>query len=551
MGYALAGTPYDYQVSGKQITIVDRVAQYQGNKITGTVFDEDGKEPLIGAQVKLDGTKLATVTDINGAFSFNVAPHKGQHVTVTDIGMKAQSLQASAEMKVVMKSDSKQLGDVVVNGFFTRKKQTYTGAAKTVSTDRDLDYKFLTGGTYYAHLTVTDGSVGKAMDYRINVNRLFEEGLMICSTDADGHGNLAFIKTLTPEDIEQGKDVVITEHSFARMNEGLSEDGLVGANLVTVTYPTTLTRLSISTRDHCYYLDANNLTLLTDMSYADVVTGFKAGAYYADTNNGNPYAYDFEKKQDVFVDLNYMFPYVYDRYADFYPSNITQCKYQGWQGLNYQTFYPDYEKNSVTVYDAYQTYYGNDPFVSTGDKLADYNLLTVYSALAPDDATYQTYMYIMARQKSTGDFCLWQLTTSSVGTTDFSSPTKRLTPSADAAIPTQGTLFAGSVTYERMFYVLDNRIYVYLPNATSLTLPTKEQYALKYSDKEEITCIESDFDRDELYVATFDSSTRRANIYVYDCKDVRTDNAASIQPKKVYKSCCGKVSSMFYKTSIQ
>ena len=102
-----------------------------------------------------------------------------------------------------------------------------------------------------------------------------------------------------------------------------------------------------------------------------------------------------------------------------------------------------------------------------------------------------------------------------------------------------------------MFYVLDNRIYVYLPNATSLTLPTKEQYALKYSDKEEITCIESDFDRDELYVATFDSSTRRANIYVYDCKDVRTDNAASIQPKKVYKSCCGKVSSMFYKTSIQ
>ena len=57
------------------------------------------------------------------------------------------------------------------------------GELKTVSTDRNLDYKFLTGGTYYAHLTVTDGSVGKAMDYRINVNRLFEEGLMICSTD--------------------------------------------------------------------------------------------------------------------------------------------------------------------------------------------------------------------------------------------------------------------------------------------------------------------------------------------------------------------------------
>ncbi len=424
------------------------------------------------------------------------------------------------------------------------------GELKKVSDERELNYRFLSGGTYYAHLTVTDGRVGKAVDYRINVNRLFEEGLLVCTTDADGHGNLTFVKTLTPEDIAQGKQVVITEHSFERMNEGLSEDGLIGANLVTVTYPKTITRLSISTQDHCYFLDANNFTVLTAINYQEAIPGFKASSYYADANNGNPYAYDLDKKQYEFVDLNYMFGYVSDTYANFHPAHINACKYKGWQGLNYQNFYPDYENSRVTAYDAYQTYYGRSPFVNTGDKLADYRLISVYSALTPDDATYQTYMYILAQRKSTGDLCLWQLSTSSLANFDFGSP-QQLTPTTDMAIPAQGTQFVGSSVYNRMYYVLDNRVYVYLPNTTSLSLPNKSQYVLKYSDTEEITCIDTDFDRDELYVATYDSFTRRGSIYVYDCKDVRTDNAANIQPKKAYKNCCGRVSSLFYKTSIQ
>lgn len=138
LNYALTGTPYDYKVSGNQITIVDRNAKAEGSNVTGVVFDEDGKEPLIGAQVKLEGTKLATVTDINGAFSFNVSPQKGQHVVVSYIGMKPQRILAANGLKVVMKSDSKQLGDVVVNGFFTRKKQTFTGAAKTMTSEEIL-----------------------------------------------------------------------------------------------------------------------------------------------------------------------------------------------------------------------------------------------------------------------------------------------------------------------------------------------------------------------------------------------------------------------------
>lgn len=57
---------------------------------------------------------------------------------VSYIGMEPQSVDAGHNMKIVLKPDSKTLSDVVVNGFFTRKKQTFTGAARTVTSDEIL-----------------------------------------------------------------------------------------------------------------------------------------------------------------------------------------------------------------------------------------------------------------------------------------------------------------------------------------------------------------------------------------------------------------------------
>ena len=57
---------------------------------------------------------------------------------VSYIGMEPQSVDAGHNMKIVLKPNSKTLSDVVVNGFFTRKKQTFTGAARTVTSDEIL-----------------------------------------------------------------------------------------------------------------------------------------------------------------------------------------------------------------------------------------------------------------------------------------------------------------------------------------------------------------------------------------------------------------------------
>ena len=88
------------------------------------------------------------------------------------------------------------------------------GKLEEVSNERDLKYTFTSGGTYYAHFTVSDGLVGKAVNYRININRTFEEGYLLTSTDADGKGNLAFVKILTPEEVAEGQKQVVIEHSL-------------------------------------------------------------------------------------------------------------------------------------------------------------------------------------------------------------------------------------------------------------------------------------------------------------------------------------------------
>ena len=57
------------------------------SKITGTVISAEDDEPIIGATVSVTGGKDRTVTDINGAFTLNVA--EGTSITVTYVGMAA------------------------------------------------------------------------------------------------------------------------------------------------------------------------------------------------------------------------------------------------------------------------------------------------------------------------------------------------------------------------------------------------------------------------------------------------------------------------------
>ena len=101
--------------------------------IKGTVVDENG-EPVIGASVRVPGTRQATVTDLDGNYSIS-AP-KGTTLTVTYVGYKELSTKGG---RIVLKEGDTDLNDVVVVGYGTQKKAHLTGSVESIPVDEIQD----------------------------------------------------------------------------------------------------------------------------------------------------------------------------------------------------------------------------------------------------------------------------------------------------------------------------------------------------------------------------------------------------------------------------
>lgn len=102
-------------------------------EISGTITDEDGLG-LIGASVLEKGTTNGTVTDIDGAFSLNVADGNATLI-ISYVGYNTEevALGGRSTVDLQMTSDAQQLGEVVVIGYGTQRKKDLTGAVVRVN----------------------------------------------------------------------------------------------------------------------------------------------------------------------------------------------------------------------------------------------------------------------------------------------------------------------------------------------------------------------------------------------------------------------------------
>jgi len=107
----------------------------QQKSITGKVTDESGL-PLPGVTVRVKGTTLGTVTDIDGNYKIAL---KSNDVTLvfSFIGFTSQEIVTGGktEVDVVLKESIHDIDEVVVVGYGTQKKINLTGAVETVSSD--------------------------------------------------------------------------------------------------------------------------------------------------------------------------------------------------------------------------------------------------------------------------------------------------------------------------------------------------------------------------------------------------------------------------------
>ncbi|MBL7472872.1 SusC/RagA family TonB-linked outer membrane protein [Robertkochia sediminum] len=111
----------------------------QDRNVTGTVVDQDGL-PLPGASVLVQGTARGTQTDFDGNYS--IMASEGDVLVISYIGMQTQevAVPASGVVNVQLSVDAQTLDEVVVVGYGTTTKKSFTGTATTIEAE-DIELK--------------------------------------------------------------------------------------------------------------------------------------------------------------------------------------------------------------------------------------------------------------------------------------------------------------------------------------------------------------------------------------------------------------------------
>ena len=106
----------------------------QTSTVTGTVTDEQG-EPMIGVTVKIKGTNVATVTDLDGNFSLKYVSGKELVLSYVGYTEKTVPIGNGRGLKIKMDPDNQVMDEVVVIGYGTVKRRDLTGAISSVKSE--------------------------------------------------------------------------------------------------------------------------------------------------------------------------------------------------------------------------------------------------------------------------------------------------------------------------------------------------------------------------------------------------------------------------------
>ncbi|NJK94400.1 MAG: TonB-dependent receptor plug domain-containing protein, partial [Bacteroidales bacterium] len=118
-------------MSNNVVVLIPSVLQQ--NKVTGTVTDASTGEPVIGANIIVEGTTVGTISDGDGKFNIDI-PKPESVLLVSFLGYNTERIsvngQNSFEIKLV--PDITQLQEIVVVGYGTQKKVNVTGSVATL-----------------------------------------------------------------------------------------------------------------------------------------------------------------------------------------------------------------------------------------------------------------------------------------------------------------------------------------------------------------------------------------------------------------------------------
>lgn len=415
------------------------------------------------------------------------------------------------------------------------------GELTTISNDPVLHYAFPAEGVYYVHLTVTDGMVGDVMEYQVNVNNYYQQGILVVANSTDGQGNLGFIKELTSEDIDEGMTWHVDEHCLEAENPDLEMRTLIGAdrtNAATSPYEQNPI-LIVALEDRCLYVNSTTFEVNSYSNYDEIFTGFRATHFLsADSYASYPFVYDKDMGESIHMQKAYWFIYSHSNDIFHYPYDDVLTGYTWQSSINSKTLDPVYVDYSIPEIYANNSMFGR---FGTEDLLEGKNLLMVVRE------TSGTNLHVVAQSKENA-LELTQYTLTQAYNDDWTgvlfnvNSETTYTATTGDGIPPAGTHIALSQTYQVGFYPIDNSFYAYYLFNASPMLPTTP--LITYPEGEEITCLNVNVATNELYVGTYTAATERGNIYIYNIADLTSGN---LQPTYEFPQSTDRIVDIRYK----
>lgn len=138
----LKGTGLTFSIMNDVVVIKDEVmvvldsAKKEPVVVRGVVKDKTGL-PLPGVTIVIKGTQVGCVSDVDGKFSFSVPEINNLVLQFSFVGMITKEVKVSNNkpLNVELEEDVQSMDEVIVTGYFTKSKSSYTGSAVVVKAE--------------------------------------------------------------------------------------------------------------------------------------------------------------------------------------------------------------------------------------------------------------------------------------------------------------------------------------------------------------------------------------------------------------------------------
>ena len=98
----------------------------QSKSISGKVLSAEDGQPIIGATVKVKGSTVGTITNVDGEFKISLQGD-AKNLVVSYVGMTTADVLAQNGMTIKLQSDSKMIDEVVVTALGIQRQKRELG----------------------------------------------------------------------------------------------------------------------------------------------------------------------------------------------------------------------------------------------------------------------------------------------------------------------------------------------------------------------------------------------------------------------------------------